>query len=145
MTYVLNPGKNRTGVLANLVAFLGGLDPEKAWRITVKRETSERSEQQNRYLFGVAYPVISELTGTTVADLHEYFCGEFFGWREVKQPVPGRVTMHKPVRTTTTDEDGKRDVMSSHDFGRFVDIVKARGAFIGAFVPDPQITARGDE
>ena len=43
----------------------------------------------------------------------------------------------RPVRTTTTNEAGERDVMPAADFANFYDMVQRVGAEIGVDVPSP--------
>lgn len=104
---------------------------------------AKRTSAHNAYLFGVAYPPIVEATGFEVGGdgrsggLHEYCCGEFFGW--VDRPVPKTPRNPAgiesvPFRTTTRDEHGKRDVVDSATFGRFVETVYMVAAQAGVFI-----------
>jgi hypothetical protein len=110
-------------------------------RVTVKRWQKERTEPQNNYLFGVCYPVIGQAMGYAKADLHEWVCGTFFGWTERKVPK----TPHNPSgwesvpsRTTTTDENGNRDVIDPETFGRLLEtVVFPAAARIDVVIPEP--------
>jgi hypothetical protein len=132
--YLIPTGKDRERILGNLTDFLGKLDPAKSWEIEVVPFAKPRNDPQNHALFGVAYKALEEQTGNDREDLHTYFCGEHFGW--VETTVMGRKKV-KPRRTTTRDENGKRDVMKMADFAKFYEFVQRRSAQVGYMVPDP--------
>lgn len=93
-----------------------------------------RSDPQNNALWGVAYKAIEEATGNAPQDLHEYFCGEFWGW--VESTVMGRRKI-KPRRTTTRDENGRASKVKADEFAKFYDFIQRRMAENGVYVPDP--------
>ena len=126
---------NREHVEAELVSFIRKLSKGKQWRIEVKRYVKERTSAQNRALFGVAYPPLSEETGYTLDELHNAFCRRYFG--TVDSDLCG-VLLVKPLRTTTKDENGKRDVVGTEVFSAFYEMVKQVGAEAGVFIPDPE-------
>lgn len=132
--YLLPVGPDRDRIRDNFVQFLDGLDKAKAWEIEVCLFTKPRNDQQNRALWGVAYKELSEQTGNDPADLHTYFCGEHFGWTDYE--VMGRRKL-KPRRTTTTDENGKRNVMPMPEFAQFYEFIQRRAAQNGFMVSDP--------
>jgi hypothetical protein len=121
-------------LLMDLAEFIWGLPEDKAWLVEIKRLIKERTSPQNAALWGCAYRHITEETGNDPNDLHETFCGEFFGWKEVE--IMGRSTL-KPVRTTTVDESGKRDVISTEKLSDFYTFIQAKAAEYGVNVPDP--------
>lgn len=97
-----------------------------------------RSSAQNRYLFGVAYGPIADAMGYTVDDIHEYCLGTHFGWVDKKVPKTPRNPEgleSKPFRTTTTDDQGKRKLLTKKEFSDFVDHVERVAAKAGAFIP----------
>jgi hypothetical protein len=102
---------------------------------------STRSNEQNNLLFGVIYPPIAEAMGYEVDGdngIHAFMCGTFFGW--VDKPVPKSPRNPEgvasfPRRTTTRDENGKRDVIDKATFTKFVDMVDRIAAKAGVFVP----------
>ena len=103
----------------------------KPWKKT-------RSNEQNALLFGVVYPPIAEAMGYTVEDIHEYMLGRHFGWVDAKVPKTPRNPEgleSRPFRTTTRDETGKRNVLSTKDFSKFLDTVERVAAQAGVFVP----------
>lgn len=121
--------------LAGLFRFLSLLDVTKAWRITIGPVKKERSDLQNRALWGCAYKALYDATGNDPEDLHEYFCGEYFGWKETRILSRRRL---KPKRSTTRDENGKRDVISTRDLSDFYAFIQRRAAeTVGVYVPDP--------
>lgn len=132
--FTLHPDVSRVGVLANLTAFLHKLDASKAWRVTVKQYRRPRTLEANAYLFGVAYPAIVRALGHTDEDWHEFFCCQFFGTRKVRL---GNAELNKPVRTTTTNQEGRRDVLDGKTFAAFVDFVRDQAAAGGVYVPGP--------
>lgn len=133
--YVLRAGGDeRSQVLANVHAFVDRLPARKSWKIEIREARKERSNEQNAALFGVAYVALSDATGYTPDELHAAFCRRFFGTVEVD--VMGQA-VSRPVRTTTTNEQGERDVMPAADFARFYDMVQQVGAEAGVDVPSP--------
>jgi len=84
------------------------------------------------------YEPIAEHMGYDREDIHEWFCGRFFGWRDVKVPKTPRNPeglASVPVRSTTRDENGKRSVIDTTTFSRFVDMVDRVAAQAGVYVP----------
>lgn len=137
---VLPKGKRaRVVELAQLA--IANLDPEESWRITAEPVRAQRSHSQNAYLWAVPYKLISEATGYEVEEVHEYMLGRFFGWKDKKVPkTPRNPTGVEsvPVRTTTTDEHGKRSVLSIDQFSEYVAFIQRFGAVkLGLVIPDP--------
>lgn len=103
--------------------------------LVISKPKKERSDLQNRALWGCAYKTLHEATGNDPEDLHTYFCGEFFSW--VEFDVMGQ-TRKRPFRTTTRDENGKRNVISTHQLSDFYAFIQRRSSeTIGVYVPDP--------
>lgn len=133
--YTLNAnGPERDQVRANVHAFIDRLSPTKSWRIEVKEARKERTPPQNAALWGLAYPRLTEATGYTAEELHHEFCGRLFGWNVVT--VFGQ-QRRRPRRTTTTNEQGERDVLGTRDFAEFYNLVQRIAAEAGIDVPDP--------
>lgn len=133
--YTLNAnGPERDQVRANVHAFIDRLSPTKSWRIEVKEARKERTPPQNAALWGLAYPRLTEATGYTAEELHHEFCGRFFGWNVVT--VFGQ-QRRRPRRTTTTNEQGERDVLGTRDFAELYNLVQRIAAEAGIDVPDP--------
>src|SRR5688572_20387388 len=106
-TFILHRGVRN---FTKLMAFLSTLDVTKEFQVTIGYVKKERSDLQNRALWGCAYKTLRDATGNDPEDLHTYFCGEFFSW--VEYEVMGQ-KRKRPFRTTTKDENGKRDVIST--------------------------------
>lgn len=125
--------KQRCLDIERVVLMLGGLDSGKGWKVSVEEIKSERSLAQNAYLW-VAYTAISKVTGYEKADIHDHICKRHFGVR-IKR-VPGG-TIEVAIRTTTTDERGRRSVLSKVQFMELVEFVKRYAAEAGVYIADP--------
>ena len=128
------PADARIAVIGRVTTFLIAAYPGKPIRVDVEQDKPERSSDQNAALFGLAYKTIRMETGNDVEELHQWACGEYFGWTEYE--VMGQ-RKKRPVRTTTTDEHGKREVMGKLDFADFFSFVQRKAAEFGIFIPDP--------
>jgi hypothetical protein len=137
---------NREKAVKLGTAVLASLDELVAWKVTIEPVIAERTLQQNRYLNGVAYKLIGDKTGYERNEIHEYFLGLFFGWREKK--VPRKPSNPKgvesvPVRTTTTNENGKRSLLSTEEFWQYVEFLQRFAAEkLHMVIPDPDPTLR---
>lgn len=124
----------------NCISMIENLDTtgKKKYQINIGPYVKPRTVNQNAALYGVAYPPIMEAMGMRGSkdkdELHEYFCGEYFGW--VEYYVLSKKKL-RPKRTTTTDEEGKRDLVSTEVMADLYDFVQQRGADHGIWVPDP--------
>jgi hypothetical protein len=108
------------------------LPTDKPFAVTVEVWKKPRTNQQNAYLWGVAYPAILEgggeaLRGWTRDDLHEYFLGEFGSW-EVLEGF-GRKRMRPVMRSST---------MTKQQFSDYLDWLGAKCADMGIVIPEPQ-------
>ena len=87
-TFILPPElADRERIAGNLHAFLLKALPGKRLMVTVAPAKKHRSQEQNRYLWGVVYPAIlnsGHLQGWSAEDLHEYLLGEIYGKGEQK-------------------------------------------------------------
>ena len=122
----------RTRAIERVAGFLSRLPQDKAWRVSVTEQKRTRTQQQNRYLWGVAYPAIlagggEALSGWHAEDLHEYFLGEHFGWETLEGF--GRKRM-KPLRRSAK--------LTTQEFSDYVAFVQRKAAELGIFVPDPE-------
>jgi hypothetical protein len=103
--------------------------PMLRWRVEVSEAKPVRSNNQNRYLWGVVYPTIIQagrLDGWEAQDIHEYLLGECFGWETVE--AFGR-KRQRPIRRSS-----KLSKLEFVDFTRFI---QNRMAEHGIYVPDP--------
>lgn len=135
------PGSvERSRDIGRVVEELEALPFDQSWRIEIEECKSERSLKQNKYLFGLAYKILSEATGCEKTEMHEDFLKLHFGTR-LKRVL--RTKYHPdgwkeiPIRTTTTNEHGRRSVLGKIAFSEFVDFVKRWAAEGGIVIPDP--------
>lgn len=136
----LLPMFNREHTVARISAYLNALPTRKAHRILIKQEADDRTIQQCRYLNGVPYKLLGDHFGYERDEISEQMCGLRWGWRQKKVPrTPSnrKGVRDVPMRTTTTDENGERDVLNTKDFWEYVEYLQRFGAKYGIFVPDP--------
>lgn len=139
-TFILektNP--NRDSILENCVRFLRQLPDSKPWEITIKQKTKQRTLPQCRYLNGVAYKILAEsvFDGSTRDEVSEFCCGQYFGWAAPTKKLNGDLE-RRPMRTTTTDENGNRDVLGGREFWDYVEYLQRMAAEQGVYIPDPR-------
>lgn len=107
------------------------LDVEcKPWR-------KSRSSEQNALLWAMYAPIAQHM-GYDSEDVHEWMCGRMWGWKDVKVPKTPRNPeglASVPVRTTTRNEDGRRNVIDKAEFAKFVDMVERISVQAGVFIP----------
>lgn len=130
----------RDRTIANLSRFLSSLPQDKAWRVEVSEHRRERSSAQLRYLNGVAYKAFGDYFGWDRDETSRHFCGEFFGWKETHvRPSTLYPTgiRRDPIRTTTINEHGDREVMNTVRFMDYVAFVQRHAAEHGVYIPDP--------
>jgi hypothetical protein len=147
-SFILPKGMNWTGRIAQIGRFLEGLSIRRNWEVRVREKRSARSDDQNRYLNGCAYKLIGEAIGYERDDVSEFLCGAYFGWREKrvpKKPSCPEGIESVPIRTTTTDETGRRDVLTWDQFADFVAFVQRFAAKKGIHIPDPDPNWRESE
>ena len=110
------------------MTYIRALPANKAWRIEVTPYKPRRSDQQNRYLWGVVYDTIlkaGQLDGWHSEDLHEYFLGECFGWETLEGM--GRRRM-RPLKRSSK--------LSTTEFSDYVDFIQRKAAEMGIYIPD---------
>ncbi len=140
MKDILLPMFNRDPTIARVAAYLAGLTTKKAHRIIIKQEADDRTIQQCRYLNAVPYKLLGDHFGYERDDISEQMCGLYWGWRERKippRPNNRRGIEDVPMRTTTTDENGERDVLDMKAFWEYVEFLQRFGAKYSVFIPDP--------
>lgn len=113
--------QNPTAMFAHIWKFR----PEDELVVTIEKRKQQRSNQQNRYYWGVVLPVISHETGHSVEELHEIYKRMF---------LPRKLIKYKerefPVPSSTTDCD-------ISDFTSYIERVRAEAANLGINVPGP--------
>ena len=105
--------------------------------VECKPYRKSRSSEQNALLWAM-YAPLAEHMGYDAEDVHEWMCGRMWGWKDVKVPKTPRNPdglASVPVRTTTRNEDGKRNVIDKATFTRFVEMVERIAANAGVFLP----------
>ena len=108
MKRIFPRGTKPDDIIKAVATMVAAIDTSKAWCISVEPWKRKRSDAQNRFLWGVAYPMILEQGGETLGgwtrdDLHDYFLGECFGW-EVLEGF-GRKRMRPLKRSSGLNKD----------------------------------------
>ena len=138
MKFTLPKGELFNRIKGNCLAYIGNLSDDRTWSVEIREAKNARSLAQNSTLWGVVYPPLMEFMGLSGErdreDLHTFMLGEYFGWNTVE--IMGR-KKQRPKRTTTTDEQGKRDTISKLEFESFCEFIKRTAAEQGCFIPDP--------
>jgi hypothetical protein len=135
--YVLDPSfAYNDSILDNILAHAREVDVPTV--VEFKRQTKPRTDPQNAALW-MAYGILMADVGLAGErdrlELHRNFCGDFFTW--VDLPCGGR----RPLRTTTTDENGQRDVLPWDRFCEFYEHVRQVAAeACSCVIPDPDPT-----
>ena len=118
--------------LANAaIRMVQGLSPDKTWAIEITEWRKPRTNQQNAFLWGVAYPAILEgggeaLAGWTRDDLHDYFLGECFGWETIEGF--GRKRM-RPLKRSSA--------LTKQEFSEYLNFLEGRCMDMGITIPEP--------
>jgi hypothetical protein len=121
------------GSLVRINAVLSALVQHQPVRVTLDQVRNSRSYHQNNALW-MAYAILGEHTGYESQDLHEEMCKRVFG--VVHREVLGK-QVEKAARTTTTDENGKKDLLPWDKFCDFYRSVQLLGDSLGCYIPDP--------
>lgn len=94
--------------------------------ITVESEGRNRSDQQNKYLWAVIYPILAEATGYTVEEIHEYAKATFL------PPKIIRVAKKAIYVTPSTTQ------LSTSDMVEYIDKLIQLANELGCTVPTPE-------
>lgn len=129
------PPKNRDKLIAEVVKAAESLYLGRAINVRFTIARPERTIPQVAYLHSVCYTMLSEHTGYEKDEIEEYLLGSYFGWKDKK--LPGGRVSSVPIRRTTTDEEGNRDVLEGHKFWDFVEWIQRVAARQGLVIPDP--------
>jgi len=92
--------------------------------VTIEKEKSKRSLDQNSYLWGVVYKTISDYNGDTVNDLHAYF-------KRVCLPPEFKKVMGKEFKVPASTTE-----LSKADFGNYIERIRAEVAPMGIIIPE---------
>lgn len=131
----------RSRHIGRVCEHLESLPLDHAWKVSVEEKKSERSLSQNAYLNGVAYPQIVDATGYERDDIHEELLKKHFGVKLKRVPrcrdYPDGLK-EVPLRTTTTDDHGRRSVLGKAAFSEFVAFVQRFASQnLGIVIRDP--------
>jgi hypothetical protein len=102
--------------------------------VSVEPWSKPRTLPQNAFLWSAVYAPLVERAGFTPEDWHEFFCTAHFGGVPYVKP-DGSIEI-RPKRTTTRNEQGKRDVLKGKAFADFVTFVDSECASRGVFVTE---------
>jgi len=130
-SFTLHKSVPREGIISRVAQFLTALSADKSWTVEVRQVVRSRSQQQNRYLWGICYPaILAHLPGWSAEDVHEYCLGEWSGWEVIEGfGCKRRIPLKRSARLTTTE------------FSDFVADIQRRMAGHGIYVPDPEVAA----
>jgi hypothetical protein len=111
-----------------ICAAIERLPLSQAWRIEICEHKARRSDQQNRYLWGVVYKAIAEkLPGWDLEDIHDFCLGEHFGWETISGLGKRRL---RPIRRSSR--------LTKLEFMEYIGFIQRRMAQHGIVIPDPQ-------
>lgn len=107
----------------------------KALELSVRPWRNKRSDLQNRTL-RYGEKIVADELGYESDEVHTELCCRYFGSTEY-QRIDGTVG-HRPLRTTTRNEEGEHDPISTADCARMFDFLQmwASNEF-GIVIPDP--------
>lgn len=94
----------------------------------VRQYKRTRSLGLNAYHWAAVITPIADFMGESPEEAHRQLCGAYWGW--VEKDLGGLI-VRKPRRTTTTNEEGKRDVLNWEQMTNFVYFCKAKASDIG--------------
>lgn len=101
-------------------------ESDKKVSVTIENLRSHRSLQQNRYLWGVVYPIIAEVTGYTVNELHEWARAQYL------EPLVIRIgDVTRQITRSTTE-------LSKGEMVEYIDNLILLGSELGCHVPSPE-------
>ena len=104
--------------------------PDCEVTVLIERKHATRSLAQNRYYFGGVLRLLSEHTGYTVDELHEYFKRRFLSKPVLICDAEGVVMDEDRVGLTTTR-------LNKIEFGEYVESIRKVAAEMGVEIPDP--------
>ncbi len=99
--------------------------------IEVRPLRATRSRQANAYLWGVVYALLSDYTGHTPMELHDFFKQKFIPVDVVLADRNGEVKYEGKIPGSTRS-------MKVDQFYEFVERIRAFAAELGCIIPDPQ-------
>lgn len=100
--------------------------------VTCEPWKEPRKLTANAYLWAFVYGPLVEVAGHEPEEWHEFFCIKHFGG--VPYTRLDGSEGEKPRRTTTKNEQGKRDVLKGQAFNDFLTFVESECAKYGVFI-----------
>lgn len=123
-TYILPKGERD---IARLVGALSALPREKAFKVVISENRKRRTNDQNAWLWGVAYKIIcSHLEGWSAHDVHAWCLGEWGGFEQVE--MFGK-THCLPIRRSSK--------LTTKEFMQYKEWIQNNMAERGIDIPDP--------
>lgn len=121
------PAEGRTASAQRIAAFIESAVPGKPLRVTVEVARKRRSDEQNKYWWGVVVATFCQrLEGWSPEDVHTYLCGEHFGWERIEGL--GKVRL-RPIKRSSK--------LSKGEFAELVAKAQQIGAEHGIYIADP--------
>lgn len=102
--------------------------------VTIEKAHATRSEQQNRWYWAVILKHLSEHTGYTAEELHEYCKQRFNSKTLVICNDQGEITDEETVGLSTTK-------LNKLTFGEYCESIRQWAAELGVVIPDPHEVA----
>jgi hypothetical protein len=102
--------------------------------VTVKRQRATRSQQQNRYYWGVVVHLLSDHTGYTPDEIHDFLKAKF---------IPKRLAVcdGNGVIQDEVVLGGSTRSMNKVQFGEYMESIRQWGAeMLNVVIPDPNET-----
>jgi hypothetical protein len=104
-------------------------------QVEVARFQKKRTPEANAYLWGVCYAVMSSESGYEREEIHHAMCCKYFGTKVIE--VMGE-RFERPLRTTTTNEEGDAEWLGRGPFAEFVDfVIREAAMWYGVAIPPP--------
>lgn len=124
---VLLPAEDREKALIKLALMLRSFAPGKPVKVEISQYHASRTNEQNRYLWGVCYKTLEDSTGQEASDWHEYMLGEWSGWEVYELMGQKR---KRPARRSS--------ILNKVEFADYIDFIQKRAAQNGIHIPDPE-------
>lgn len=129
---IVIPAKGRERAVQRVADYLLAALPGKELVVTVSERKRKRSDEQNRFWWGVVVQTFCQrLEGWTPEDVHTYLCGEIWGWERIEGLGRARL---RPVKRSSR--------LSKGEFAEMVTRAQQIGAEHGIYVPDPNEEVR---
>ena len=126
MNSVILDAKDRENQLVKLAIKLRDFAPGKRVVVEFKQYHGTRSQEQNRYLWGVCYKTLEEATGQEAEDWHELMLGSWSGWEVFEMFGQKR---KRPVKRSSS--------LNKVEFADYVSFIHRKAAEYGIHIEDP--------